>query len=122
MWKSSCDGSIAIEMPGRFLRISIRLPQAHIAGCPCGCFGGRRGNPRGVLPGRGAETCKMQWKHFALHLACAVRGAFAAMMHSTSTASARPHVSELAGRVIAEYREMPGLALSPPQACRLWGL
>lgn len=27
----------------------------------------------------------------------------------------------LANRVLAEYREMPGLALTAPQARRLWG-
>ena len=28
--------------------------------------------------------------------------------------------SELVSRVLAEYREMPGLLLTLPQACRLW--
>jgi hypothetical protein len=26
------------------------------------------------------------------------------------------------GRVVAEYLEMPGLSLTPPQAARLWGV
>jgi len=26
------------------------------------------------------------------------------------------------GRVVAEYREMPGLSLTVPQAARLWGV
>jgi DNA-binding IclR family transcriptional regulator len=26
------------------------------------------------------------------------------------------------GRAVAEYREMPGLSLTPPQAARLWGV
>ena len=30
-------------------------------------------------------------------------------------------LSALADRVFAEYREMPGLSLTPPQARRLWG-
>jgi hypothetical protein len=30
--------------------------------------------------------------------------------------------SELLGRIRAEYREMPGLRLTPAQAARLWGL
>lgn len=28
----------------------------------------------------------------------------------------------LASRILSEYREMPGLCLSAPQAARLWGL
>lgn len=30
-------------------------------------------------------------------------------------------LSAVADRVLAEYREMPGLSLTPPQARRLWG-
>ena len=30
--------------------------------------------------------------------------------------------SELLARIRAEYREMPGLCLTPAQAARLWGL
>jgi hypothetical protein len=33
-----------------------------------------------------------------------------------------PAISELLVRIEAEYREMPGLSLTVPQAERLWGL
>jgi hypothetical protein len=33
-----------------------------------------------------------------------------------------PAISELLLRIEAEYREMPGLSLTVPQAERLWGL
>jgi hypothetical protein len=37
--------------------------------------------------------------------------------------SREPQVSpELLARIRAEYREMPGLCLTPAQAARLWGL
>ncbi|MGE3843087.1 MAG: hypothetical protein AB7I50_16050 [Vicinamibacterales bacterium] len=33
-----------------------------------------------------------------------------------------PPIDGLLLRIVAEYREMPGLSLTPAQAARLWGL
>jgi len=39
-----------------------------------------------------------------------------------TTKSAMPAIREVMLRVESEYREMPGLSLTLPQAARLWGL
>ena len=42
---------------------------------------------------------------------------------TATTTQMTPGVPEaLVQRVQCEFREMPGLRLTPPQACRLWGL
>lgn len=43
-------------------------------------------------------------------------------MHATVQYCSTPRFDDLVVRVRGEYREMPGLALTLPQAQRLWGL
>jgi hypothetical protein len=43
-------------------------------------------------------------------------------MHATGRQRSTPRFDELIVRVRGEYREMPGLSLTLPQAQRLWGL
>jgi hypothetical protein len=43
-------------------------------------------------------------------------------MHGIGRQRSTPGFDELIARVRGEYREMPGLSLTVPQAQRLWGL
>jgi len=43
-------------------------------------------------------------------------------MQTVSTAQTGPDLSALAVRARAEFREMPGMCLTPAQAARLWHL
>jgi hypothetical protein len=43
-------------------------------------------------------------------------------MHGLGQQRPTPRFDELIARVRGEYREMPGLSLTVPQAQRLWGL
>jgi hypothetical protein len=43
-------------------------------------------------------------------------------MHARVQQRSAPRFDELVIRVRGEYREMPGLSLTVPQAQRLWGL
>jgi len=43
-------------------------------------------------------------------------------MQTESTTQAGPDLSDLAVRARAEFREMPGMCLTPAQAARLWHL
>ena len=43
-------------------------------------------------------------------------------MQATGRQRSTPRFDELIVRVRGEYREMPGLSLTVPQARRLWGL
>lgn len=43
-------------------------------------------------------------------------------MHRVGNAQARERVAQIIQRIQGEFREMPGLTLTLPQARRLWGL
>jgi len=43
-------------------------------------------------------------------------------MQTVSTPQTGPDLSDLAMRARAEFREMPGMCLTPAQAARLWHL
>ena len=52
----------------------------------------------------------------------AITGSDADKTRGNDQVHAIPGISEIVLRVEGEYREMPGLSLTLPQAARLWGL